>query len=335
MSFAAEQSRLAPDALETSRSHPLTPQPTPPSLLASWLTPSWAFLGLEPMRAALEFAGMKLMSTDHLPVGDGHLVIIFPGMAADASSLSPLKDFCRKLGYWTVDWGRGFNAGPSGDPKAWLGDLVTDVRQLIQTHRGRKAPGSDAVGVLANGVHAIGAPKRPGASKALNGAPRAVGPAQRVTLIGWSLGGFYAREVARALPDEVRQVITIGTPFAGGTDAADPTSTASWLLHLLSSNSPIVDDAMAGRLRETPPVPTTSIYSKSDGVVAWQACLEDPACRHAESIEVESSHLGLGWNPAVLAVIADRLAQVPGQWRRHAPQPTPGRDATGAVPCLG
>jgi len=71
------------------------------------------------------------------------------------------------------------------------------------------------------------------------------------------------------------------------------------------------------RLRTAPPVPTTSIYSRTDGVVAWQACLNPVQGVKVENVEVEGSHCGLGWNPKVLSVIADRLRQPEGRWRPY------------------
>ena len=97
---------------------------------------------------------------------------------------------------------------------------------------------------------------------------------KRMSLVGWSLGGIYAREIAKKLPSSVRQVITIGTPFAG--TGGDETH-VGWLYRLVSGNNPTRDAQMMRRLRTTPPVPTTSIYSRSDGIVAWQACLSAAA----------------------------------------------------------
>jgi triacylglycerol esterase/lipase EstA (alpha/beta hydrolase family) len=125
-----------------------------------------------------------------------------------------------------------------------------------------------------------------------------------VSLIGWSLGGIYAREVAKKMPRRVRRVITIGTPFAG---TAEQTNVA-WVYRLVNGQKPPLDDALTQRLRTAPPVHTISIYSRTDGVVAWQACLNDQA-PHTENIEVDGSHCGLGWNPRVLEVVAQRLGQ--------------------------
>lgn len=84
----------------------------------------------------------------------------------------------------------------------------------------------------------------------------------RASLIGWSLGGFYAREVAKRLPDRVRQVITIGTPFNG-----EPSHTnVQWLFTLLNNSTAITDTLLTGELRTPPPVPSTAVYSRADGI---------------------------------------------------------------------
>jgi pimeloyl-ACP methyl ester carboxylesterase len=137
---------------------------------------------------------------------------------------------------------------------------------------------------------------------------------QRVSLVGWSLGGIYAREVAKKLDGRVRQVITIGTPFAGTVAH----SNAGWVYRLANGRTPMLDKALMRRLRTAPNVSTTSIYSRSDGIVAWQACIQDGPGELTENIEVDGSHCGLGWNPEVLAIIADRLRQPENGWQRHA-----------------
>jgi hypothetical protein len=128
------------------------------------------------------------------------------------------------------------------------------------------------------------------------------------TLIGWSLGGLYARELAKLARVPVRQVITIGTPFNG-----TPAQThAGWMYRLLNGRTARLAPALRRRLATPPPVPTTSIYSRSDGVVAWQACLHDRPAPQVQDVAVHGSHLGMGWNPQVLQVVADRLARPPG-----------------------
>ena len=130
-----------------------------------------------------------------------------------------------------------------------------------------------------------------------------------VSLIGWSLGGLYAREMAKLLPGMVRQVITLGSPFAG-----HPHATHAWRVFEYLSGHSASDPNLLDRLREAPPVPTTSMYSKSDGVVAWQCSVQSPGLQ-TENVEVWASHLGLGMNPLALYVLADRLAQREGNWK--------------------
>ncbi|MGL5002376.1 MAG: esterase/lipase family protein [Casimicrobium sp.] len=133
----------------------------------------------------------------------------------------------------------------------------------------------------------------------------------QLSLIGWSLGGIYARELAKTHPKLVRQVITLGTPFA-----QSPRATNAWRLYEMLSGATVPDAVMQLQIAEAPPVPTTSIYSKSDGVVAWQASLQTPTTKNKkiENVEVFASHFGIGANPAAWYVIADRLAQREGAW---------------------
>ena len=131
-----------------------------------------------------------------------------------------------------------------------------------------------------------------------------------ISLIGWSLGGIYARELARKFPDDVRQVITLATPFR------DPWATSVGRLYR-TRRAP--EDTLVHHYLRTPvPVPSTSIYSRSDGVVAWRSCLHDPGLRR-ENVEVRSSHCGMGHHPAALLVIADRLAQREDTWQPFTP----------------
>lgn len=245
---------------------------TPEPVLAP-SSPPLTLLGLEPLRAAWEYARMRLMDPSAFPRGDGHTVIVFPGLASDGHATAPLTSFCESLGYDACDWGRGFNTGPRGEPNAWLDELAEHVGALAADQ------GAD------------------------------------LSLVGWSLGGIYAREVAKRLEARVRQVITIGTPFAGASDDTH----AGLVYRLLSGQKPDLDDAMRRQLLSAPKVPTTSIYSRTDGVVAWQACIQPGRRRDTENVEVQGSHCGLGWNAQVLEVVADRLGQARGQWR---PYPT-------------
>lgn len=201
------------------------------------------------------------------PAGDGHSVIVFPGLSASDGSTAPLRNFLSHRGHDVSGWNQGYNFGPRA------GILDTARRQIIDTF---------------------------------------VETGQKVSLVGWSLGGIYARELAKEMPHCVRCVVTMGTPFGGSH-----TSTNAWRLYELISGRDITKETDNFELSAPPPVPTTSIYSRTDGVVAWPASIQ-ARCDHnpqTENIEVFASHIGLGLNPSVWWALADRLAQKPDQWR--------------------
>lgn len=135
-----------------------------------------------------------------------------------------------------------------------------------------------------------------------------------VTLIGWSRGGLIAREAARLTPEAVRMVVTLGSPFA----ATSATNVGAAWRRLTGAALPSQTTEQSKALAAPMPVPCTSIYSRADGVVAWRACLQ-PEGPQSENVQVRGSHLGLGFNPAALWVIADRLAQPLGTWTPFRP----------------
>lgn len=235
--------------------------------------PSVKLFGLEPIRAALEYASMRRMNRQQLPRGDGHPIVVFPGLASDGKTMATLRDFLRDLGYTVYDWGRGFNSGPKGDTAEWLRELALDIQQMVSAH------------------------------------------SEGVTLLGWSLGGIYAREVSKHIRPAVRQVITIGSPFA-----AEPEQVRVGLLWRWVNGRPMqLDDALRTQLQTAPDVPTTSIYSRTDGVVAWQTCIQPGEHPHVEHVEVEASHCGMCWNPSVLQVVAERLHRQPKRVEKEHP----------------
>jgi pimeloyl-ACP methyl ester carboxylesterase len=133
---------------------------------------------------------------------------------------------------------------------------------------------------------------------------------RKVSLVGWSLGGVFAREMAKVQPDNVRLVISLGSPITNDIDQTNATA----LFQAINGEEP--EPMRDGRYRDlakAPPVPTTSILTRTDGVVAWQASVQSPEA-NTENIEVLASHCGLGVNPAVMVAIADRLAQPEGKW---------------------
>ncbi|MEO5660858.1 MAG: alpha/beta hydrolase [Polaromonas sp.] len=237
--------------------------------------PSLTLLGTEPWRAAMEFLSYKftdLVKKSPLQAGDGHPVIIFPGLATDGSGVAPLRDYCESLGYRAINWGQGYNTGPKGELQQWLAELAGHTASLLHPCE------------------------------------------QPATLIGWSLGGIYAREMAKLMaPQQVRQVITIGTPFNAEADHTN----VGWLFHLLSGTPAVIAPELSMRLRTPPRVPTTSIYSRSDGVVAWETCCHTGSFKQVQDIEIHGSHIGMAWNPTVFQIVTDRLGQQPGNWQPY------------------
>ena len=127
----------------------------------------------------------------------------------------------------------------------------------------------------------------------------------KVSLVGWSLGGVYARELARNAPDPVRRVLTLGSPING-----DPRGSSAESLYRQVNGlkeAPVDWDGIHRR-RVPPPVPCTAVYSKTDGIVSWRCAMETEA-PNTENVEVYGSHCGLGVNPQVLRIIAARLAR--------------------------
>lgn len=140
---------------------------------------------------------------------------------------------------------------------------------------------------------------------------------RKVVLVGWSLGGLYARLLARRMPAQVRQVITLGSPITDkgrATNAGEIFEFVSGTARTDRANRALLDE-----LATPCPIPSSALYSRSDGVCAWQVCREKPGAQR-ENIEVYGSHCGLGVNPSVIFAVADRLAQTEGQWRPFAPR---------------
>jgi pimeloyl-ACP methyl ester carboxylesterase len=135
---------------------------------------------------------------------------------------------------------------------------------------------------------------------------------RKVSLVGWSLGGIYAREVARAHPEMVRMVISMGTPFAD----ISATHAARFIPLRPEGKGVHESQELRAALRRPLEVPTTSIYSRTDGIVHWQGCLQQDGPQN-ENVEVHCSHTGMGFHPEVFRVVADRLALPEGEWRPY------------------
>lgn len=134
---------------------------------------------------------------------------------------------------------------------------------------------------------------------------------RKVSLVGWSLGGLYAREMARRNPDLVRSVVTLGSPHG------NPKATNAWRLYEALSGFSVEDTPIRSRvekLREpVENIPVTAIFSKSDAIVSSEIAKLPPGL-HTENIGINTSHIGMGFNPVVLYLIADRLRQPEGEW---------------------
>ena len=199
------------------------------------------------------------------PRGDGHPVLVLPGLTTNDRSTIAMRRFLKSKNFAAHGWDMGLNLGPRPGVEQGLIDLVEGLHERY----GRK-----------------------------------------VSLVGWSLGGIYARQLAKMMPEKVRQVISMGSPFGGG-----PRATNAWRVYEMASGQRADDGErhMGGAIAAPPPVPTTAIYSKTDGICSWKNCIEvrSPI---AENIEVKASHCGLGHHPAVVYAVADRLAQPEGEW---------------------
>ena len=235
---------------------------------AATLAPPSAALMLMEGRALSELSAFWLMRPwlSVTPRGDGHPVLVLPGLLADDDSTQALRSFLNSHGYKAHGWKQGRNRGLRGNLE---GDMLARIEELFDRYDGRK-----------------------------------------VSLVGWSLGGLYARQLAKLLPGKVRSMISLGSPFAGS-----PKSTNAWRVYEWVSGGKVDDQALLAALAEAPSVPTTSIFSRTDGVCAWQTCLnaEGP---NSENIEIDGSHCGLGHHPAAIYAIADRLAQPEGAWKK-------------------
>jgi len=134
---------------------------------------------------------------------------------------------------------------------------------------------------------------------------------RRVSIVGWSLGGLYARELARRNPEAVRNVITLGSPHG------DPKATNAWRLYEALSGIRVDDDEIRSRLVDLRSplhnVPVTAIYSRTDAIVSSSIAKLPPGNR-TENIGLSTSHIGMGFNPLVLYLVADRLRQPADEW---------------------
>lgn len=246
----------------------MKPSPTPsrrPGMHEPLKSPSALLMAMEG-RAMFEWASYALTWPwlRSAPRGDGHPIIVLPGLCAGDTTTIPLRRFLSHLGYEPYPWQQGLNFGPRDHV---IKGMVDQVRAVQKKHK------------------------------------------QKVSIIGWSMGGAMANALALQMPERIRQVITLGSPLTG-----HPKGTNAWRVFEMVSGFRSDDERLMALVNGEPTVPTTSIMSKTDGVVNWRMSLAQES-HISENIEVSATHLGMGANPAVLWVIADRLAQLEGQWK--------------------
>ena len=242
-------------------------------VLTGYHAPPAHLFATELPRAGLDLAALvttsPLLATARR--GDGHPVLVLPGLLTGDPSTMLLRGILRALGHNVSGWTLGTNRGATSQ-------VVQGLRtRLEQLH------------------HESG---------------------QRVSLVGWSLGGVFAQELARASPGSVRGLITLGSPLkprSGWSKQLSKAVDEATHLPKVSSRIPRVW-AESGSLR----VPSTSVYTRSDGIVNWSMSRYTTGSRR-ENVRVRGSHLGLAHNPAVLWLLADRLAQTEQTWRPFKP----------------
>lgn len=237
--------------------------------------PMWMALS-EPARAMVDVSALIAAAPwlSVAPPGDGHPVLVLPGLMANDISTMLLRNFLEMLDYRVHPWHMGRNVGPTANVVA---ELPAAVERIAERNR------------------------------------------SKVSVIGWSLGGIYARSVAQWRPHFVRQVITLGSPYRLSDAGIHSTRASAQFqkfshLHVIDEGDVPSTRLSSARLS----MPATSIYSKLDGIVPWQRCIE-PEGPISENIRVHASHIGLGFDPLTLWAIADRLAQPPGEWAPFRP----------------
>lgn len=209
------------------------------------------------------------------PRGDGHPVLLLPGFMGDESSLFVLKAFLKQRGYEVETWGFGRNVGFSHRHATALEQKI----RYLHHRSGRK-----------------------------------------VSLVGWSLGGMFAMYGAHESPECIRSVITLGSPVTFDPPGSQSPPLVKALYRLIAhpmGTAAHVTHLRAKSLRgpKALPVPISCLYSRTDGVVPPQEATIDGNPALHENVRVAGSHLGLGFNPFVLWVVADRLAQPEGEWK--------------------
>lgn len=139
-----------------------------------------------------------------------------------------------------------------------------------------------------------------------------------VRLVGWSLGGIQCRALAHAHPELVNSVITLGSPFRlPGVKSVKGLVSRLYDKVNAEQSSMLTDpDAV---WQYSPPVPSTAVYCKLDGIANWDLCIDEPEGSQTENLGVMSSHTGMGSNPEIMLLLAHRLHDDKDSWKKFDP----------------
>lgn len=231
-----------------------------------------------PLEASIYWLGALTHPWPHVKPHNAKVVMLIPGFMAGDMTLAPLANFCRWLGHRAVYAGILSN---SECPRETMRKLNARLALAYEKFE------------------------------------------QPIVVIGQSLGGVYAREIAREQPEMVERVISLGSPLRMPRNAANIAvqAVARSVAAIRGKADGCLSEACQCGLMlsdESPAdVPTTHVYSRTDGVVHWESCVDFSGAPTVENVEVMGSHVGMGLNADVYRVIADRLA-MPRRSRLHA-----------------
>ena len=262
---------------------------SPPSRLALLAESRSAF---DAVRMLAPLIGAQLSRAEQ---GASRRVVVVPGFGSDDRYTIPMRHFLNRQGYRAEGWGLGRNMAGLN-----LAHTQADIHPRWQFEQRDTYRGEAGVPYLCDRFI-----DRLVAKHAETGEP--------VSLIGWSLGGYVAREAARDLPDIVDSVITMGSPTIGGPKY----TAAAGVFRQRGMDLDWIEAEIAGRERKPITQPITAIYSKSDGVVSWRAAIDhhSPNVTH---IEVNAAHLGMGFNPTIWRHVTAALQRAPDAIREPA-----------------
>lgn len=276
------------NATESNTSYLSCPAPISPPKRRAMVAESRLLFDIGSM--ALSFAETVFQSKNKSTSKSSKLpIILFPGFASDERYLKPLAYYLKCYGYLTEGWGLGVNLAGMNLPHTlddlsatW--DIEPAASDEIENYKGEAGVAylcDQAIARVKQRAHELNSP---------------------VVLIGWSLGGYLARETARDLPNEVAQVITLGAPVIGGPKY----TTAASVFKRKGFDLDWVEREVIKREQRPIQQPITAIFSQSDGIVNWHATI-DKFSSNVEHIKINASHLGMGFRREIWRLVKDRL----------------------------